>query len=95
MIYIKAEDFVDPLLVDVAKKVYKQYEEGIINPALIISTYETEEEHSEVAALFSEELSDMLSDMEKERTLKNKDVKSCESTDLFSAFACIRGQFGI
>ena len=63
-VYIKPSDFIDSLLEDVATKLYKQYEEGQVNPAAIINTYETEEEHNEVAALFSE-------DFEREKTLND------------------------
>ncbi len=70
-IYIKPSDFIDSLLEDVATKLYKQYEEGQVNPAAIINTYETEEEHNEVAALFSEDLNENLNHFEREKTLND------------------------
>lgn len=70
-IYIKPSDFIDSLLEDVAAKLYKQYEEGQVNPAAIINTYETEEEHNEVAALFSEDLNENLNHFEREKTLND------------------------
>lgn len=73
--YISPKDFIDPLLHDVAVKLYNQYENGNVNPALIINTYETEEEHREVAALFSAELSEDLNFTEKERALNDTVVK--------------------
>lgn len=73
--YIKPADFIDPLLHDVAVKLYEQYQNGNVNPALIINTYETEEEHREVASLFSAELSEDLSHMEKERALNDTVIR--------------------
>lgn len=70
-VYIKPSDFIDSLLEDVATKLYKQYEEGQVNPAAIINTYETEEEHNEVAALFSEDLNENLNHFEREKTLND------------------------
>ncbi len=73
--YIKPADFIDPLLHDVAVKLYEQYQSGNVNPALIINTYEAEEEHREVASLFSAELSEDLSHMEKERALNDTVIR--------------------
>ena len=67
--YVSPEDFIEPLFHDVANKLYHQLEEGNVNPASIISTYESEEEHKEVAALFNSELSDELNDNEMEKAL--------------------------
>ncbi|MDO5402393.1 MAG: DNA primase [Eubacteriales bacterium] len=73
--YIQPEDFIAPLLRDVAEKLYTQFKEGRVNPAAIINTYETEEEHSEIAALFSADLSDQLSKMEKMKALNETVIK--------------------
>lgn len=73
--YIQPKDFIDPLLRDVAEKLYAQFEQGRVNPAAIINTYETEEEHSEIAALFSADLSDQLSKMEREKALNETVIK--------------------
>lgn len=67
--YISVEDFIEPLYHDVASKLFGQIENGKLNPASIISTYESEEEHKEVAALFNEELSKDLSIQEREKAL--------------------------
>jgi len=67
--YVSPEDFIEPLFNDVANKLYHQLESGNVNPASIISTYESEEEHKEVAALFNSELSDELNDNEMEKAL--------------------------
>ena len=69
--YIQPEDFIDPLFKDVAAKIYEQYESGSINPAAIIGSYSDGEMHSEIAAMFSAELSDSLSQSEREKTLND------------------------
>ena len=67
--YIKAEDFIEPLYHDVAAKLFEQLENNKLNPAAIISTYDSEDEHKEVAALFNEELGEDLSIQEREKAL--------------------------
>lgn len=67
--YISVNDFIEPLYHDVADKLFAQLESGKLNPASIISTYESEEEHKEVAALFNENLSEELSVQEREKAL--------------------------
>lgn len=69
--YIQPEDFIDPLFKDVAAKICEQYESGSINPAAIIGSYSDGEMHSEIAAMFSAELSDSLSQSEREKTLND------------------------
>jgi len=73
--YISPEDFIEPLFNDVANKLYQQLESGNVNPASIISTYESEEEQKEVAALFNSELSDELNDNEMEKALNETILK--------------------
>ena len=73
--YVEPQDFIDPLLRDVAAKLYEQLENGNVNPALIISTYETEEAHNEVAALFSAELDKNLNKSEREKALNDAVIK--------------------
>ena len=73
--YIQPEDFIDPLLNDVAAKLYEQFDAGSVNPASIINTYDTEEEHNEVAALFSADLSDNLNAAERQRALNDTVIK--------------------
>ena len=67
--YITPVDFSDDLYRDVCEKLYAQLERGVVQPASIISLYETEEEHKEVAALFSEELSSEMKKKDKERAI--------------------------
>ena len=73
--YIQPEDFIDPLLNDVASKLYEQFDAGNVNPASIINTYDTEEEHNEVVALFSADLSDNLNAAERQRALNDTVIK--------------------
>ncbi len=70
-VYIQPDDFIDPLFKDVASKVYEQYESGSVNPAAIISSYSDGDMHSEIASMFSAELSDSLSNSEREKTLND------------------------
>lgn len=69
--YIQPDDFIDPLFKDVASKVYEQYETGSVNPAAIIGSYSDGDMHSEIAAMFSAELSELLSKSEREKTLND------------------------
>lgn len=89
--YIGEEDFIEPLYHSVASALFAQFETGNINPAKIISSFESEEEHSEVAELFNTSLGDVLSEQEKEKALndtlfkvkKNSlDYKSSTVTDI-------------
>lgn len=73
--YISPQDFVNPLFKDVADKLYAQYESGSLNPAAIISTYDAEETHSEVAAMFSMELDNRLNHNEREKALNDTVLK--------------------
>lgn len=67
--FIGADDFIEPLYHNVARKLFTQIENGSLNPAAIISTYESEEEHKEVAALFHSKLSEDLNIVEREKAL--------------------------
>lgn len=73
--YISPEDFIEPLFHDVAIKLYHQLENESVNPASIISTYESEEEHKEVAGLFNSELSEELNEKEKQKALNETIIK--------------------
>ena len=73
--YIEPSDFIDPLLRDVADKLYSQFDEGYVNPASIINTYATDEEHNEGAALFSADLNDDLNKNEREKALNDTVIK--------------------
>lgn len=73
--YISPEDFIEPLFNDVASKLYQQLESGIVNPAAIISTYESEDDHKEVASIFNSELSEDLNDQEKVKAINETLIK--------------------
>ncbi len=73
--YISPQDFIDPLMKDVAVKLYEQYDKGSVNPAAIINTYSTEEEHNEVASIFSRELNEELSRQERQKALNDTVIK--------------------
>lgn len=73
--YISPQDFIDPLMKDVAVKLYEQYDKGNVNPAAIINTYSTEEEHNEVASIFSRELNEGLSRQERQKALNDTVIK--------------------
>lgn len=78
--YIQPDDFIDPLFKDVASKVYEQYETGSVNPAAIIGSYSDGDMHSEIAAMFSAELSESLSKSEREKTLNDTVVRVKKSS---------------
>lgn len=67
--YISPDDFIEPLYNAVAEKLFGQLQNGKVNPAMIISEFEDEEDHNEVASLFNTGLSGELSDYEREQAL--------------------------
>jgi len=73
--YIKPEDFVEGLYLQVAQILFKQLEEGRPNPAMIISCFTDEEEQREVVALFNTKLEELESKQEQEKALKDIIVK--------------------
>lgn len=73
--YISPKDFIEPLFCDVAEKVYGQYETGKVNPASIIGSYQTGEEHTEVTSMFTSDLDENLSFAEREKTLNDIIIK--------------------
>jgi len=68
---IDEDDFIEPLYNKVAKMLFNQFRQGDVNPARIINSFEKEEEHKEVAALFNTLLREEISDIEKEKTLND------------------------
>lgn len=50
--YIQPHDFTSEIYQTVADILYRQYEDGNVNPSSIINHFTNEEEHSEVASLF-------------------------------------------
>lgn len=67
--YLKPEDFSGELYKTVAEMIYRQYEEGQLNPARLINHFTEEEEHRQVAALFHTRLNQLHTVQEQEKAL--------------------------
>ncbi len=67
---IGPEDFGEPLYHTVAELLYRQYEEGKVNPAQIMNHFTDEEEHRKVAELFHTRLPEVSRVQEREKALK-------------------------
>ena len=68
---IRPEDFTEELYRKVATLLYEQYENGMANPAQIISTFSDEEEQRTVAGLFHARLPELTSSQEQEKALRD------------------------
>lgn len=68
---IAPEDFTEELYRKVAVLLYEQYENGVANPAQIISTFSDEEEQRTVAGLFHARLPELTSPQEQEKALRD------------------------
>lgn len=68
--FVGPEDFTEPLYRTVAEFLYRQYEEGKLNPAEILNHFQEEEEHREAASLFHTRIRELTTGQEKERALK-------------------------
>ncbi len=69
---IEPKHFTEEFYGKVAVLLFDQYEEaGQVNPAKIINTFTTEEEHRQAALLFNTSIRDELSDMDKERAIND------------------------
>ncbi len=67
---ISPNDFKEELYHQVAEMMFEQYEkEGMVIPAKIINCFESKEEQTEVASLFSTSLHENMNKMEKEKAL--------------------------
>lgn len=73
--HITSEDFAEGLYRQVAQILFRQLEEGKLNPAQIISCFTNEEEQREVAALFNTKLSEIASKQEREKALRDIIIK--------------------
>jgi DNA primase len=78
--HISAEDFAEGLYRQVAQILFKQLEEGTLNPAQIVSCFTNEEEQREVAALFNTKLDEIESKQEREKALKDIIIKVKKSS---------------
>ncbi len=68
--YLTPEDFTEKLYRDVAELLFEQYREGNLNPARILNHFTEDEEHREVASLFNTRISELSTEEEKERALR-------------------------
>lgn len=67
---VRAEDFVDEPYRQVAEMIYSQYEnQGFVEPAVIISHYESREEQSLVAGIFNKEIRALTGDLEQQKAV--------------------------
>lgn len=79
--YLSPDDFIEEPFHDVAVRLYEQLDNGQINPAAIISTFDDGETQKKVASIFNRELAEELSDFERERAL-NQTVKKIKKNSL-------------
>ena len=79
--YLSPDDFIEEPFHDVAVRLYEQLDNGQINPAAIISTFDDGETQKKVASIFNRELAEELSDSERERAL-NQTVKKIKKNSL-------------
>lgn len=79
--YLSPDDFIEEPFHDVAVRLYEQLDNGQINPAAIISTFDDGETQKKVASIFNSELAEELSDSERERAL-NQTVKKIKKNSL-------------
>ena len=68
--YIHPEDFTEDLFRTVADLMYRQYEQGELNPAKILNHFTEEEEHREAASLFHTKIRELSTKGEREQALK-------------------------
>lgn len=73
--YITPKDFTEELYTTVAELLYKQYEEGTLNPAKIMNHFTDEEEHREVASLFHTKIKELTTKSEQEKALKETIIR--------------------
>ena len=69
--YISPEDFTEELYRKVAESLFKDLDEGKVNPASIISRFEDENDQKEVASLFNTKLYELESKQEREKAFKD------------------------
>lgn len=66
---ISEDDFIDPFYHKIAELLFEQLKSGKVNPAGILSHFESEEEQKEAAGIFHATLSEGMSLQEKEKAL--------------------------
>ncbi len=65
--FITVEDFTEPLYRQVADRLFPDLEQGIVEPAPIISMFQDEEEQREAASLFNTRLQGTTTEVEREK----------------------------
>ena len=65
--YIAAADFTEPLYKEVAERLFTDLEQGIFQPAAIVSTFEDEQEQRAVAEIFNTQLQEITTPKEREK----------------------------
>ena len=65
--YITAQDFTEPLYLQVADRLFTDLDQGSYNPAAIISAFEEEEEQRAVAEIFNTKLDELDTPKEREK----------------------------
>ena len=79
--YITPEDFTEEIYHKVAELVFAQFEEtGSVNPARIISMFQSEEEQREIAALFNARIPAALTKEDREKALKETIIRIKENS---------------
>ena len=73
--YLSPEDFTGRIYREVAELLYKQYEEGSVNPARILNHFTDEEEHREAASLFHTKIRELSTKEEQEKALKETVIR--------------------
>lgn len=77
--YIQPEDFTEEIYADVAGQLYEQLEEGVLNPARIISRFEDEDVQNKIATLFNTRLQELPSKNAEEKALKETILRMKEN----------------
>lgn len=78
---IGEDDFIDPFCHKVAEMLFDQLRNGNLNPAGILSRFESEEEQKNAAGLFHASLSEKMSPQEKEKAL-NETIQKVKKNSL-------------
>lgn len=74
--YIVPEDFTQDLYLRVAKSLFHQYEQdGVVNPAKIVSMFDNEEEQREVAGLFNARIHEVETKDDRQKALKETIIR--------------------
>ena len=76
--FVEPKDFITPLYEKIARMLYEQQEQGELNPARIIGTFEEAQEQSKAAAVFNAELQ-VETKEEMEKALQETIYRVCKS----------------